>query len=192
MAKKESTFGNMVLTLFIVTFVSSTALGYVYEVTKGPKAKAELEKKIKAISEVVPDFDNSPIEEKVERCAGEQCVMFYPAKKDGQLVGTAVEVTTNKGFAGNITLMVGFLPDGVIFDTAVVEHKETPGLGDKIDKKKSGFAEQFKNKDPQNFRLSVKKDGGDVDAITAATISSRGFCDAVKKAYDSYRKEFKD
>ena len=94
-----------------------------------------------------------------------------------------------KGFSGKIELMVGFLDDGTIENTAVLMHKETPGLGDKMDQKKSDFSLQFIGKNPVDFKLKVKKDGGDVDAITAATISSRAFCDAVQRAYDVFEKE---
>ena len=79
--------------------------------------------------------------------------------------------------------MVGLLADGSISNTAVLAHKETPGLGDKMDIAKSDFPAQFIGKNPAEFKLSVTKDGGDVDAITAATISSRAFCDAVERAY---------
>ena len=82
--------------------------------------------------------------------------------------------------------MVGLLPDGTIYDTAVLTHKETPGLGDKMDKNKSKFSGQFKRKNPSTFSLKVKKDGGAVDAITAATISSRAFCDAIQRAYKAF------
>ena len=73
----------------------------------------------------------------------------------------------------------------------VLECKETPGLGDKMDIKKSQFPVQFMNKNPIDFELKVTKDGGDVDAITAATISSRAFCDAVQRAYETFEKERK-
>lgn len=186
MNKKESSFLNMTLTLFLVTFISSAALGYVYELTKGPKAFAELSKKKNAIKEVVPEFTNNPVEEQYELGMGEDIFTCYPAKKDAELVGTAIEAGTSKGFGGAIRLIVGLLPDGSIYDTAVIEHKETPGLGNKIEKSRSDFSLQFKGKDPSRFRLSVKQDGGDVDGITAATISSRAFCDAVQKAYKIY------
>ena len=187
MAKKESTFSNMVLTLFLVTFLSSLSLGYVYEMTKNPIAQAKLSKKIKAIKEVTPEFDNNPIKEKFMISSDKGNLNCYPAKKNGILVATAIETFTNQGFNGTIKLMVGFLPNGEIFNTAIIEHKETPGLGDKMDKSKSNFSIQFKNKNPLTFNLAVKKDGGDVDAITAATISSRAFCDAIKRAYLSYK-----
>ena len=187
MSKKESNFLNMVLTLFAVTFLSSAALGYVYELTKEPKAAADLAKKNNAIKEVLPEYDNNPLAEKYEISTSDGYkLVCYPAKKDGKLVGTAIETFTNKGFSGIIKLMVGFLPDGTIYDISVVEQKETPGLGNKIEKSKSDFSEQFKGKDPKVFKLQVKKDGGDVDAITAATISSRAFCDALSRAYNAY------
>jgi electron transport complex protein RnfG len=71
----------------------------------------------------------------------------------------------------------------------VLAHKETPGLGDKMDASKSDFPLQFKGKNPADFKLHVTKDGGNVDAITAATISSRAFCDAVERAYVTFQKE---
>jgi electron transport complex protein RnfG len=85
--------------------------------------------------------------------------------------------------------MVGFLPDGTIHGIEVIAHKETPGLGDKMESGKSDFSVQFKGKNPENFKLAVVKDGGNVDAITASTISSRAYCDAVKRAYDAFIKE---
>jgi Na+-translocating ferredoxin:NAD+ oxidoreductase subunit G len=190
MAKKESSFKNMVLTLFVITAIASTALAYVYEVTKGPKAAADLAKKVNAIKEVVPEFDNNPVDEMytVEAPDGSGMLEIYPAKKAGELVGVAVKTFTMKGFSGYIGLMVGLLPDGTINQTSVLEHKETPGLGDKMDKSKSAFPLQFNGKNPGAYKMTVKKDGGDVDAITASTITSRAFCDAVQRAYDTYQK----
>lgn len=188
MAKKESSFLNMVLTLFLVTFISSSSLGYIYEITKGPIEISKAAKKTEAIKAVVPEFNNLPDQEKyiVKTDGGE--LVFYPAKMNGELVGTAVETFTNNGFSGFIKLMVGFLPDGSINKIEVLEHKETPGLGDKMDSKKSNFSLQFVNKNPETFRLKVKKDGGDVDAITASTISSRAYCEGVQLAYEKYMK----
>jgi electron transport complex protein RnfG len=85
--------------------------------------------------------------------------------------------------------MVGFLADGSINAIEVVAHKETPGLGDKMESNKSDFCVQFKGKNPETFKLIVKKDGGDVDAITASTISSRAYCEAVQRAYNALKKE---
>ncbi len=188
MGKTQSTFKNMVLTLLTVTFVSSTALGFVYKITLEPIAHAAMQKKIRAIKEVVPEFSNNPIDESylLESEVGE--LNCFPAKKEGKLVGVAIQSISKQGFGGEVKIMVGLQPDGRIYDTAVLAHKETPGLGDKMERSKSGFTEQFKKKDPSEFELKVKKDGGDVDAITAATISSRAFCDAVQRAYQAYIK----
>jgi electron transport complex protein RnfG len=97
-----------------------------------------------------------------------------------------VETFTNQGFSGNFKLMVGFAPDGTIIDIAVIQHSETPGLGSKMEKGKSDFSLQFKGKNPATFKLAVKKDRGDVDAITASTITSRAYCDAVARAYRAF------
>lgn len=186
MAKKESTFVSMVLTLFIVTFVASAALGYLYEITKGPIAASKLAKQNKAIMQVVPEFDNVPGNDVYKVVIDGDSLEFFPATMNGELVGTAVSTFTNKGFSGNIKIMVGFLPDGTIHNISVLEHKETPGLGDKMTKKKSEWSVQFNGKNPADFKLKVTKDKGDVDAITASTISSRAFCDAVDRAYRAY------
>jgi len=188
MAKKESTFGNMLLALLVISLVSSTALGFVYEFTKEPIRLVEINKINSAIQAVVPEFDNQPAEEYFMIASDQDSLKFYPAKKNGELVGTAVETYTKKGFSGLIKLMIGFAPDGTIIDISVLQHQETPGLGDKIDKKKSDFSLQFQGKNPETFKLIVKKDRGDVDAITASTISSRAYCDAVQRAYDAYLK----
>jgi len=188
MAGKESTFKNMVLTLLIITLVASVALGYVYQFTKGPIELAQITKVNNAIRAVVPAFDNDPNAEVYKAVVGTDSLNVYPAKKGGVVVGLAVETFTEKGYGGRFELIVGFLPDGTINDIAVISHHETPGLGDKIDKRKSNFSLQFKGKNPKDFKMMVKKDGGNVDAITASTISSRAFCDAVTRAYDAVMK----
>lgn len=188
MANKESTFTNMVLTLLIVTLVASSTLGLIYKVTKKPIEQGKLEKKTQAIRNVVPDFTNQPLEEAYTTEIDGMDITLYPAKKEGKLVGVAVSTITTKGFSGEIKLMVGFKPDGIINNIAVLEHKETPGLGDKMEKSKSEWSLQFNGKDPEDFELYVQKDGGDVDAITASTISSRAYCDAVRRAFDAFKK----
>lgn len=192
MAKKvESTFLSMTLTLLIVTLVASAALAYVYKVTKGPIEQSLLKKKLDAIGKVVPQFTNNPNEEmyKLKAYDSTDSLEIYPAKKDGKLVGYAVKTFTNKGFGGLVELMVGFTPDFTITNIEVLSNSETPGLGSKMTTPK--FKDQFKEKNPKDFKLVVKKDGGDVDAITAATISSRAFCDAVDRAYKTLTKEGK-
>ena len=188
MAKKESTFFNMVFSLVVVTLVASTALGYVYELTKGPIAAAKLAKKIKAIDEVVVEYDNNPVDEmyKISIEGSEDSLEVYPAKKAGKIMASAIRSYSPKGYGGNIWLMVGFLPDGNILNIAVLEHKETPGLGTKMNN--AEFINQFIGKNPSSFNMKVEKDGGDVDALTGATITSRAFGDAAQLAFDMYMK----
>jgi len=184
-SKKESSFINMVITLFLVTAVAALALGGVYTVTKEPIAIAKQKKLEAAIKAVLPEFDTITTK-KVADNDGDS-LTFYYADKGGENIGVAIKTYTKEGFSGKIELMVGLLNDGSISNTAVLSHKETPGLGDKMDKKKSDFPDQFIGKSPAEFTLKVAKDGGDVDAITAATISSRAFCDAVERAYVTYQ-----
>jgi electron transport complex protein RnfG len=186
MAKKESTFLSMVLTLFMVTLVAAGLLGSVYALTKEPIRLAELKKKNEAIQVVVPGFDNEPSQE-VERIFMDgDSLYLYTARLGEEILGTAVETFTNQGFSGEFKLMVGFAPDGSIIDIAVIKHAETPGLGDKMEKGKSDFSVQFMGKHPKNFNIAVTKDRGDVDAITASTITSRAYCDAVTRAYGAF------
>ncbi len=183
--KLESNFLNMVVVLFGVTLIASAAVGYVNSLTAGPIEAAKQAKQVNAIRQVIPgEFDNDPSADvwKVKTPDGGE-LEFYPAKKNGEPVGTAVKTYTNSGFGGIVWLMVGFNPDGTISNYSVLEHKETPGLGSKMD---TWFTANGKGniigKNPGTTGLKVSKDGGDVDAITAATISSRAFLDAVNRA----------
>jgi len=187
MAKTESTFKNMVLSLTLIALGSSAGLGFVYELTKEPIALSVLNKKLNAIREVVPEFDNNPNDEMYMLATGEgDSLEIYPARKNGEIIGYAVNTYTNEGFSGYINLMAGFKPDGTIINISVLQQKETPGLGTKMSD--PGFKDQFMEKNPADFQLKVIKDGGTVDAITAATISSRAFCDAIERAYNTLQK----
>ena len=159
--KLESSFKNMVLVLFLVTLVSSAAVGVVNSLTSGLIEKVKIEKQIQAIRAVVPTFDNDPMTEKqiVKADGGE--LEFYPAKANGQLVGTAIKTFTNNGFGGLIELMIGFTPDGSIYNYSVLSHKETPGLGSKMDTWiVKGAKGDITGKTPGTQGLQVSKDGG--------------------------------
>lgn len=179
---KPSTFTNMVLSLTAICLVCAALLGVVYSVTSEPIAKAELEKVNSAIAAVVPDFDNVPSEDFLQ--FGESTV--YLAKKAGETVGYAVKVRTS-GFGGALQMMVGFQPDGTIYNTSVISHSETPGLGAKITDENIQPRVQVKGKNPGVNNISVSKDGGEIDAITASTITSRAFLKGVNLAYDVFR-----
>ena len=103
----------------------------------------------------------------------------------GEVVGYAIEVAPS-GFGGAINMMVGFTPDGVIYNTSVISCSETPGLGAKILDSEIAPRAQVKGLNPAASRIAVKKDGGDIDAITASTITSRAFLSGVQRAYEVF------
>lgn len=189
MANKESTLVSMVVTLFVIAIISSASLGFMYQLTKDPKAAAESAKQNFAIKAVSVEYDNDPLADMYEiesfDGSGEKLVC-YPATKNGELASIAVKTWTKNGYGGLVRLMVGFDKSGNIINISVLEQKETPGLGTKMTQAK--FKDQYNGKNPGTNNLSVKKDGGEVDAITAATISSRAFSDAVTRAYKSLEK----
>ena len=160
MSKLASTFPNMVLSLVSITIVAAAALAGTFLLTKTRIEDQALQAKVAAQAAVL----------------------------NGQ-EGQAIEVEAN-GFGGPMKVMVGVASDGTILGYEILEHSETPGLGDKA-------ATWFKNADKPNQNiigrkagnLSVSKDGGEVDAITAATISSRAFLTAINNAYAEFMKQ---
>jgi len=195
MAKKEATLLQLILALSIIAIVAGVALATVFSKTQEPIESARIKKKQDAISEVLNlnDFTGR-FEEVTYLHEGEkEPVVLYLAYLNDELLGAAVETYTNMAYSGSFTIIVGFDSEGTILKTKVLQANETPGLGDKIDESKdSKFAPQFIGKNPETFKLKVKKDGGDVDIITAATISSRAFCDAVERAYKAFIKVIKE
>lgn len=198
--KVKSSFINMVVTLMIITVVASLALGSVYNLTKEPIEAAKKAARERAIKLVLPEFDSLntflvkiPDDPDLaeQGNGGQDSLVFYEALQNGEIIGVAVQTFSNLGYdPTQIQVMVGFLPDGIIDSTVVTQQKETPGLGTKMTEEK--FNGQFAGINPATFNLSVTKDGGEVDAITASTISSRAVCDALTRAYrtfKSYKKE---
>lgn len=185
----------MVLVLTAITCIAAAALGGVYKLTEEPIRQSNLAKQVNAIKAVCPTFNNDPMADKIEsKLPDGTIVLIYPAKQDGTLVGAAVETSTMKGFSGLIKLMVGFNADGSINNYAVLQHAETPGLGSKMQEWFSNTdkpGQSIIGKNPGVNKMTVSKDGGDVDAITAATISSRAFLDAVQRGYDAVKDQLK-
>lgn len=188
MAKKESSFKNMTIALFVITAVAGLAMSVVYSVTKEPIAASQRAKINNAIKMVIPEFE-SISDTVIMPETGKDSIKVHRLLKGTENSGNAIETYTDDGFSGRFTLMVGFMPDGSISNIEVLEHKETPGLGTKM--AVPAFKDQFKGlkiDDLPGGKLKVKKDGGSVDAITAATISSRAFCDAVNRANEINKK----
>ena len=190
MKKLESSLLNMVLVLTGVAVIMGGILAYVNHLTEGPineqKAKA-LAGGIKTVM-CVADLNVSKTDTIRQNDAkGKEMtfIVYQTQDAQGKDLGAAVESTTG-GFGGNLKVLVGFDPDGKILGYTLLEHAETPGLGAKADKWfQKGEKGDIIGKDPIE-PLTVSKDGGQVDAITASTITSRAFLLAVNNAYNAY------
>lgn len=189
MAKLKSTLPNMLLSLTIICVAAGAILAGVNMYTSGPIAASKAAALEAAIKAVAPPFDNKPSEEAYLAVTSDgDSLMIYPATKGGEFVGAAVESNTKKGFSGEIRVIVGFDKEGKLLNYSVLQHSETPGLGAKMqewfrtDKNKQSVL----GRNLSGGELKVTKDGGDVDAITASTITSRAFLNAVNRAYSAY------
>ena len=175
----KSTLLNMVSVLAGICLVASACVGAVYTITAEPIAQAKAQATIDALSNVLPAFDENTRTE----LTLDLPVAVYTATKGGEVVGYAVETMTKNGFGGAIRMMVGFLLSGEVYNVNVLEQAETPGLGTKMCDEGNPLIESFKGRNPADMKMSVTKDGGDVQALTAATISSRAYVDAMSRAY---------
>lgn len=186
MKKLESTLSNMLLVLTGVTVVSVALLAWVNELTKEPIAQANAKALNDAVNLVIPGFDNDPIaEKKMQEVNGVEYAV-YPATKGGEYIGAAVEASS-MGFGGELKILVGFDAQGNILNYSLLSHAETPGLGSKADVWfKEGGKGDITGMNPGESPLAVSKDGGKVDAITASTITSRAFLNAVNSAYAAF------
>ena len=172
----KSNLTNMVLVLGLTCLFCSAILGGAYVLTKDPIEAAAVQKTNNAIAQVLPHFETTEYEEDHN---------YFTAYDGDRVVGYAI-VSTSMGFGGALTLMVGVTPDGVVYNTSVLEHSETPGLGAKCNTD-AKFMGQWKGFDPSVKKLTVTKDGGDVDAITASTITSRAYTQAVENALNKFK-----
>ena len=169
----------MTVCLFAICLVCSALLAGVYALTKEPIDAAAKAKNEAAIKEVLPDTASAIEEERTVEMDGVAYTYNLAYDASGNTVGCAINVST-LGFGGPIVIKVGFDMNGVICNTKVLSQAETPGLGAKC--VEPSFSGQFKGFDPAEKKLSVKKDGGDVDAITASTITSRAYADGLAVA----------
>ncbi|MCH5223940.1 MAG: RnfABCDGE type electron transport complex subunit G [Muribaculaceae bacterium] len=190
MKKLESTLPNMILSLGIICVLAATLLGGMYMITKDPIAEQMKLQQQQAIKDVAPSFNNDPEKDKVEVEENGQIFTVYPAMDNGKLVGAAVEGSSMNGFSGQVTVMCGFDLDGTVRDYRVIQQAETPGLGAKMETwfRDPQGARSVIGKNPESFSFYVTKDpGGKVDAITAATISSRAFLEILRNAFEVYK-----
>lgn len=182
---------RMIASLGTVTIVAAGLLGGVYSLTRDPIAEAERNKRTEAIQAVLPEFDNDVVADAVTLTleGDDRPVTIYPAKRGGIPAGAAIQTYSPDGFSGEITIMVGIGADGHVTGYEVLSHAETPGLGAKMGDwfRDSRGHRSVIGLDPQNASFRVVKDpGGEIDGITAATITSRAFLGAIRRASAAY------
>lgn len=185
----KSTLLNMTAVLFGITLVASAGVGAVNLITAEPIAQAELAAKNAALEQVLPAFEATASE---TLTIDQMPITVYTASAAGATVGYAVETMSKQGFGGVVSLMVGFTPEGEVVNVNVLKQAETPGLGTKMADEGNPLlgsiqGQRLEDKKLVDGRLAVAKDGGDVDALTAATISSRAYVDAVNRAWMAYK-----
>ena len=191
MKKLESSLLNMTLVLTGVAVIVGVVLAYVNNLTSGP-INEQKEKALADGIKTVMVCDNLIVAKtdtvkQPDAKGKEQTYIIYQIQDaQNQDLGAAIESTTG-GFGGDLKVLVGFDKQGTILGYTLLEHAETPGLGAKADKWfQKGEKGDIIGKNPQE-PLTVSKDGGQVDAITASTITSRAFLKAVNNAYNAYK-----
>lgn len=169
---------RLIVVLTGICLVCAALMGMVYVKTLGPIKDGAIRRRLEAAQRLLPSDAGLP------ETVGAGSVTGYVARSGSGIAGIVVEGRSSQGYNGDIVLMVGFTDDGRLLDYAVVQHQETPGLGSKIDK--PFFHERIAGK-PATTRWHVTKDGGEIDAITAATISSRAVLEAIRDATANFQ-----
>ncbi len=180
MKKLKSTWYNMIGVLTVTAVPAGAALGYVNEMTKGPIEDIKAQQLADGIKAVLNADEVQVSEPEVKKSEdGKTETVIYRTDK-----GIAVKAQDANGFGGKLTVLVGFDANGIIQGYQVLESSETPGLGAKASFWfQKGEKGDIIGKNPAQDNLTVSKDGGQVDAITASTITSRAFLRAVNAAY---------
>ncbi|WP_418551801.1 RnfABCDGE type electron transport complex subunit G [Prevotella sp.] len=191
MKKLESSITNMVLVLVGVALITGGILAYVNHITEEPIKLQASKTLADGIKSVMGGVQLTVAEDDTIRqtIKGKEAIFVVHKTVDAnkQDLGAAVESITS-GFGGDLKVLVGFDTEGNILGYTILQHSETPGLGAKADKWfQKGGKGNIIGMNPEKNNLTVKKDGGDVDAITASTITSRAFLLAVNQAYSAYK-----
>ncbi len=183
--------GRLVLVLTLIAASAGLVLSVVEKATRAPIAEQRRQQTLKALKAVLPAVDNTPDTDTVTLVIGTDKKgrdverTFYRGRQDGELAGVAFRVVAPDGYSGDIAIMAGIRPDGTVSGIEILQHAETPGLGSKITQ--PWFKEQFAGKSLDNATWKVKKDGGDFDQITGATISPRAVVGALRQGLEFYR-----
>jgi len=180
---------KMVIALLLVAIVAALLLGLTDMVTRAPIAEAQKAALHKALGQVLPPHANDPLEEMItiKPVGSDKPKQFYPARdRSGKITGMAWQVIAPDGYSGSIYILMGVLPDGSVYAIRITSHRETPGLGDGITNN-SDWLNSFAGRTLDNVRWKVKKDGGEFDQFTGATITPRAVIRAVKRGLELFR-----
>jgi len=188
----------LIVPVIIITCVAGVALALVNEVTKGPIAESKKMAKAEALGAVLPAFENDPTSDLHEVAldpetyteAGGNPLTFYAGRDaGGALTGWGIESAVESGYSGYFSLVFGIDPEGRVQKVQILEQRETPGLGTKVCAE--DWLAQYEGKSLADFQFTVAKDGGDVDAITGATISSRAVSRCIEQGLQEFDANFK-
>jgi len=171
----------MVVAITLVTVIAASLLGVTNMFTREPIRAAQRAMLMRSLMQVLPTHANNPIDDKLILNETGQSMSVYLARNEqGQVTALAWEVIAPDGYSGSIRILIGVSPSGEIHAIRVTDHQETPGLGDGIVRNKP-WVDFFSGKTLENARWAVKKDGGDFDQFTGASITPRAVVKAVKK-----------
>ncbi len=183
-----------ILALFAI--VCTLSVGLVHVLTKERISMQAQQQLIKQLNEIIPksSHDNemfrdciaAPIDNNTDLLVD----VIYRARLNDVSTAAAIKAIAPNGYSGNIELLIAINVDGSISGVRALEHKETPGLGDKIELRKSAWIEKFSGKsvlDDNDTRWGVMKDGGMFDQFTGATITPRAVVKTVKQTIDYFK-----
>lgn len=175
------------LYLLIAAVVAAALIALVNDSTRLQRDRNQAEYAARLLREVLPpgEYDQAPGLEVINVAGG--TVALYPARRDGKIAAAALRTVAPDGYVGPIALLIGVTPDGLVTGVRAAGHRETPGLGDRIDIDKSDWVEQYRGRQLQPARQwALRADGGDIDQISGATITSRAVTNAVRNALEQY------
>ena len=185
MTRKDSLW-RMIAVLGLTALLSGALLGFFYDLTADPIAKASARQLSESLAELMPPFSNDPLADAKRIAVEGDTLTLYPCIGEGSLVGAAIESVSHNGFGGDIRLLVCFSADGGCTGFRVMSHAETPGLGAKMGDWFGAEPRRAAILGRHEEPLSVKADGGQVDAITGATITCGQFLEAVSRASEAF------
>lgn len=194
--QKQASVTRSALSLGLIALLGTALLAWVHQATEPRIAEQEREQLLSQLEQVIPAgrFDNAPHDDFVRvrdeaAFPGGQTVEVFRARKDGEPVAVAMKLRANDGYNGRIDLLVGIFEDGEVSGVRVLNHRETPGLGDGIELARSDWIRGFEGRsldDPEPAGWAVKRDGGVFDQFTGATITPRAVVRAVRRALEYF------